>query len=80
MRVDIKREIKILLFFIILGFLLYSDSTAVKRWRYPLELSPQNKKIEQAVSLILIYYGYLIFAGLRFLIYLIKKFIRYISR
>ena len=35
MKIEIKREVKLLAFFLILGFLLYTDSTSVKNWRYP---------------------------------------------
>lgn len=79
MKPALKREVKVLSVFLILGFLLYIDSTSVKAWQYPLELSPENKKIEKAVSLILIYYGYIASGIIRMLFFLIRKFLRYIS-
>ncbi|HAK45827.1 MAG TPA: hypothetical protein DCO79_07910 [Spirochaeta sp.] len=79
MKPALKREIKLLTFFLFLGFLLYFDSTSHKSWRYPLELSPENKKIEKTVSLFIIYFGYIFSAVLRGLIFLIRRFVKYIS-
>jgi hypothetical protein len=75
----LKRELKILIFTLFFGFLLYTDSTSFKSWKYPLELSPEAKKIEYTISIFIIFYGYLFIAGLRFLIYLLKRFLKYIG-
>ncbi len=76
MKPAIKREIRIFMFILIFGLILYADSTSVKSWRYPLELSPENKEIEYRAALFIIYLGYLSAAAVRLLIHLIKKFSR----
>jgi hypothetical protein len=79
MKPRIKRELKILIFILFMGFLLYVDSTSRKSWRYPLELSPANKEIEYRVSLFLLYFGYPATVVIRTFIFLLKKFIKYVS-
>ncbi len=73
------RELKILIFTLLFGLLLYADSTSVKIWKCPLELSPEAKKIEYSISLYILYYGYLFIAALRAAVFLIKKFLNYIK-
>ena len=79
MKPRIRRELKILVFILFIGFLLYVDSTSRKSWRYPLELSPANKEIEYQVSLFLLYFGYPVTVVIRTLVYFLKKFIKYVS-
>jgi len=72
----LKRELKILIFILFFGLLLYFDSTAVKSWKYPLELSYEAKKIEYTISILILYYGYLAIAAIRFLVFLLKIFVK----